>query len=143
MIRTLLEYLAAQFQSAYPEWKVYFGEREASSAIGQVDTHWLQIRVLEASGSETEPLTASPQGWSDTFVVVEFTAGAPKQAGVALDAYDAVYGAYRFFALSQGMRRGGTVYINHELTGGVSYEETGQGVIGQWQQRYHIRHQRG
>lgn len=143
MIRRLLEYLAQQFQRAFPEWQAHFGEREASSAIGQVDTRWLQLRVLEASASEQEPLTASPEGWSETLVLIEFTAGAPKQAGSVLDAYDAVYEVYRFFTLSQGMRRAGEIYITHEPTGGVAYEETGQGVIGQWQQRFRIRHRRG
>lgn len=143
MIRTLLEYLADQFRQAFPEWLVYFGEREASSAVGQVDRCWLELRVLEAVRGDTEPLTASPQGWTDSFVVVEFTAGAPKAAGVALGAYDALYDAYRFFAVSQGMRRAGAVYITHDGAGGIAYEETGQGLIGQWQQRYHIRHTRG
>lgn len=143
MIRTLLEYLAEQFRQAFPGWLVYFGEREASSGIGQVDRYWLELRVLEVVRGENEPLTASPQGWTDSFVVVEFTAGAPKEAGVVLDAYDALYDAYRFFAVSQGMRRAGMVYITHDGAGGVAYEDTGQGVVGQWQIRYHIRHTRG
>jgi len=144
-IQGLLTYLADAITEygvrVGPEWLVDYQEEERSTQVSTSDRHVVTIRPLSVVfARELEPLAGSTGGATHFVVVLGFTAWAPKRA-TPLQGYDEIVALYRFLT-SHGMRRGGSVYVTMEEVSGLEFTQEAGQVIGEWQQRYHLRAER-
>lgn len=140
-VRGLLEYLANYIEAVYGGWVVDYGQVERSTQLSTTAGGVVVVRPLSVVfARELEPLAGSVGGASHYVVVVGFTAFSEKRA-TPLEGYDEILGLYRFLS-SHSMRRGGSAYVTMEEVSGVEFTQEAGQVIGEWQQRYHLRYER-
>ena len=140
-VRGLLEYLAQQIGNHLDEWVVDYQQAERSKQLSTTAGGVVVVRPLSVVfARELEPLAGSVGGASHYVVVLGFTAFAAKRA-TPLEGYDEILGLYRFLS-SLSMRRGGGAYVTMEEVSGLEFTQEAGQVVGEWQQRYHLRYER-
>jgi len=140
-VRGLLEYLAGRIGDHLDEWVVDYQQAERSTQLSTTAGGVVVVRPLSVVfARELEPLAGSVRGASHYVVVLGFTAFAEKRA-TPLEGYDEILGLYRFLS-SHSMRRGNGAYVTMEEVSGLEFTQEAGQVVGEWQQRYHLRYER-